>query len=196
VILYVESNFVLEIALAREGENDARALLDAAEQGEIELAVPVFSICEPYGTVSYRGRKRAQDFAVLQRQLEDLGRGGANQQLVAAMTPSLADVIGVEARERAELEHTVRRLLDTATILPLTAETLDAAVAHQGTHGLDAADALIYASVLTDAAMRDVAEEKTFATRNSGDFDRAAIREELAAVGCDIVFEFAHIIGQ
>lgn len=50
--MYVESNFVLEIALGQEELTAAERLLVAAEQGAIELALPVFALSEPFARVT------------------------------------------------------------------------------------------------------------------------------------------------
>lgn len=190
MILYAESNFLLEIALARENEESARAVIDRAERGEVELSVPVFCLCEPFSTVSYRARKRAQEFRAVQRQLEDLGRGQVHRGLIDAMVTPLTDVLDVEIRERTELDDIVGRLLACATILDLSEAVFTASREAQVTHGLDASDSIVYATVLLDARARDVAEPKVFVTRNTNDFDREAIREELSAAGCRLTFSF------
>lgn len=190
MIVYAESNFLLEIALGRENEAGARQILDRAENGAIELAVPVFCLCEPFGTVAYRARKRAQEFRAVQRQLEDLGRGEAHRDLVNAVATPLSDVLDVEIRERTELEDVVGHLLNCANILDMSQAVFLASQGHQATHGLDASDAIVYASVLLDASTRDVEEPKVFVTRNSSDFDLEAIRAELSAAGCRLTFSF------
>jgi predicted nucleic acid-binding protein len=194
LILYIESNFVLEIALGREDEATAREILDRAEEGLIQLVVPIFSLCEPYSTVSYRARKRAQEFGAVERQLQDLGRGDVHRELVDAVATPLSDVLNVAVRERETLEDVVGRLLRCARILPFSEASFDAAKLHQVTHGLDASDALIYASVLLDAQEPGRDDPKQFVTRNSADFDREAISEELAAAGCELGFAFADAI--
>jgi predicted nucleic acid-binding protein len=190
LIVYLETNFVLEIALARETEADARRILELAEAGEVQLVIPVFSLCEPYGTVSYRARKRGSAFAEVGRQLQDLGRGEANRELVEVMRPRVADIVEIDVRERTVLEEVIGRVLRCATVLPFSTEEFDVAAEAQATHGLDPADALIYAAVLVDARRREGTERKTFITRNSNDFDRASIREELDAAGCTVGFVF------
>jgi len=189
VIVYAESNFLLEIALGRENEAGARQILDRAENGAIELAVPVFCLCEPFSTVAYRARKRAQEFRAVQRQLEDLGRGEAHRDLINAVATPLSDVLDVEIRERTQLEDVVGRLLNCANILDLSHAVFIASQGHQATHGLDATDAIVYATVQLDASA-GVEEPKVFVTRNSNDFDLEAIRAELDAAGCRLTFSF------
>lgn len=44
MIVYVESNFILEIVLAQEESNSANQILSLAEQNRINLVCPSFSI--------------------------------------------------------------------------------------------------------------------------------------------------------
>lgn len=56
MIVYVESNFVLEIALGQEENAEARRILNLAHEALVEIAVPSFALCEPFGTITQRGR--------------------------------------------------------------------------------------------------------------------------------------------
>src|SRR5205823_4479947 len=110
LIIYVETNFVLEIVLPRENSAAALELLGRAEAGELELAIPVFAICEPYGTVSYRERKRTQDMRPERSQAQDLRRGDEHRELADSLETRLSDVLAVSIREREQLEDLVGRL--------------------------------------------------------------------------------------
>ena len=48
MIVYVESNFVLELALGQEGSVSAESILILAEQGDIEIVFSSFAISEPF----------------------------------------------------------------------------------------------------------------------------------------------------
>jgi hypothetical protein len=48
MIVYVESNFILELAFLQEEHGEAETLAKFAESGQIQLAVPSFSGSEPY----------------------------------------------------------------------------------------------------------------------------------------------------
>lgn len=49
--VYVETNFVLELALRQEQNESCEALLRLAEASRIGLVVPAFSLLEPYATL-------------------------------------------------------------------------------------------------------------------------------------------------
>ena len=50
MLVYVESNFALEIALAQEEGDVAEGILKLAESSEIALAIPSFALSEPTRT--------------------------------------------------------------------------------------------------------------------------------------------------
>jgi predicted nucleic acid-binding protein len=197
LIGYVESNFVLELALVQEGALDARQLLEAAQEGEIELAIPVFALCEPYSTVTNRARLQRRSWQPIEDQLRDLQRNAENQDLVEGLRAHLARLLELGRGEMNSLEQVIRELLICAAVLPLTPEVHEASSRYQNEHDLAPADAIIYATVIRDAAARDAATEKFFVTRNSKDFDAPAIREQLREHRCELLFEFtsarAHI---
>lgn len=50
MIVYVESNFVLELAFLQEEHESCEELLSLSKSGDIHLVLPTFSIGEPYET--------------------------------------------------------------------------------------------------------------------------------------------------
>jgi len=191
LIGYVESNFVLELALGQEGAPDARQLLEAAQAAEIELVIPVFALCEPYGTVTSRARLRRQSFRPIEDRLRDLQRNQGNQDLVEGLRTHLASLLELDRNEMNALEQVTRDLLTCASVLPLTPEVHEASSQYQNEHDLAPGDAMIYATVIGDAAVRDATTEKFFVTRNSKDFEAPAIYEQLREHRCELLFDFA-----
>ena len=56
--VYVESNFVLELALAQEQFESCEKILSLCEAGRIRLVVPAFSLAEPNETLARRKKQR------------------------------------------------------------------------------------------------------------------------------------------
>lgn len=56
--VYVETNFVLELALLQEQQQSCQKLLDLAEARRINLILPAFSLTEPYETLIRREKNR------------------------------------------------------------------------------------------------------------------------------------------
>lgn len=72
--VYVESNFVLEIALHQEQVRYAEKLLGLAKQGECQIFIPAFSLAEPFWTITWRGKERKESLNILIREQRNLGR--------------------------------------------------------------------------------------------------------------------------
>lgn len=196
MIAYVESSWVVRVALGQEGADDARALLEAVREDGVELAIPVFSLCEPYGTVTNLARGRRRSFSPVEDQLRDIERTPDNQVVVEELRARLADLVALDKREMDSLEAIIRELLDVATVLPLSAATYAHAAQHQIDHGLEPADAIIYAAILDDLATRNAEVAKFFVTTNSKHFDTPSIRDELRAHNCDLLVDFADARGR
>lgn len=47
MIVYVETNFVVEIALEQEERGEASEIIALAEKGDVELAFPILSLRNP-----------------------------------------------------------------------------------------------------------------------------------------------------
>lgn len=60
MILYVESNFPLELARQQEEAAHVRELLRSAEARKVSLAFSVFAICEPFSTLTRYASDRAR----------------------------------------------------------------------------------------------------------------------------------------
>jgi predicted nucleic acid-binding protein len=58
VNVYVETNFVLELALLQEQHGSCGDLLRLCEEGRIQLVIPAYSLAEPYETLTRRHRQR------------------------------------------------------------------------------------------------------------------------------------------
>ena len=58
IVVYIESNFVLEIALEQEQSSAASSILSLAEYHQIELAYPSFILSEPFECIVRARRER------------------------------------------------------------------------------------------------------------------------------------------
>lgn len=72
--LYVESNFVLELVFAQEDREHCETLLDGAESGTFELAIPSYCLGEPLETLGRRHSDRRRVQNALQQEVRQLRR--------------------------------------------------------------------------------------------------------------------------
>jgi hypothetical protein len=72
--IYVESNFVLELALLQEQFEACENILAICEAGETALVLPAFCIAEPYETLVRRAKHRGNLSRDLTTELGQLSR--------------------------------------------------------------------------------------------------------------------------
>lgn len=188
--LYVESNFVLEIALGQEELEHAERLLVAAEQSSVEIVLPTFALSEPFSTVTGRTRERGRLIRQLKTQVGQLTRSSPHQQDVASLRPIPDVVARIDKREADRLMWVIERLLGATRRIEFDLAVFRAALAYRTHFGLAAQDAIILAAVVADLRVRALAGPHVFANRNHRDFDLPGVHTELRPLDCTMVFSF------
>ena len=194
MIVYVESNFILELAYLQEEHEICERILLLAEQQSVSLFLSGFCIGEPYGAWVGRYRRRARIHDDLTRELKELARSQPYttsrdqfQEITKVLTIS-----GGEEKQR--LDATVLRVLDTSNVIPLDHAVLEAAIELQSTRDLEPQDSIVYASVLAHLAS-ETTGSSCFITKNSKDFANPDIEADLAQRQCILCTSFGEGYG-
>lgn len=191
MIAYVESNFVLELALLQEQHESGEAILALCEAGKVRLAIPAYSLAEPFDTLARRHRQRTLMKDELDRELRQLARTATLRQQLESfqdITSLLIDSAEEEARRLMEVRS---RLLRVAEVIPLDSSICLAAAEHQAQHGFSPQDALIYATVLSHLS-RWSPSRSCFLNKDSRGFNDPDILAEMAPQGCKLLTRFDH----
>ena len=187
--IYVETNFVLEIALAQEQYESCEDILALCLANRARLLIPAFSIAEPFQTLKRRHSQRRRTKLELDRELIQLSRTAGYAQALSGSQNLVDLLIDSTEEETRRLEATRAQLLQNATILPLDAEILRAATPKQTEYALSSEDAIVYATVL--AHLKDHSSERScFLNRNTRDFLDPDLVAELRRYGCKMVPRF------
>lgn len=181
--VYVESNFVLELALVQEQSASCEAILTLAEESRVRLIVPAYSLAEPYETLTRRQRQRKRLKQDLDDELKKSARTATHAGQLGEFTGFPTLLITLADEDSKRLDDVRSRLIEAAEIIPLDASVLAAGTRYQHDHDFSAQDALVYSSVLSHLR-RVRAPESCFLNRNSKDFDDPDIVNELASHGC------------
>lgn len=188
--VYVETNFVFELALLQEQYQSCEDILSLCEAGAAKLVLPAYCLVEPYDTLTRRHRNRKRLKTELDAELKQLARTASYTQQITTGQ----DMLGLLRRSTDEewnrLEDTRTRMLKVAEIIPLTPEILESAAQHQSTHDLSPQDAIVYASVLNH--IRYNRTGSCFLNKNSRDFDDPDIVETLKRHNCKMLPRFDH----
>ena len=195
MIVYVESNFVLELAFLQEECRQAEEVAKLAESGEIRLTMPAFSGGEPYERMSRRSRDRKALHDRLAIEIQELSRSSpytdiddSARELNAILSQSASD-------EKARLDAVLLRLINVANIIPLDNEALRRSIGYQSQFALSPQDAIVFASVTSHLQSLEPAEEKVFVTKNKNDFVNPDIFDTLSPYNCKLLFNFTDAIG-
>ena len=189
--VFVESNFLLEIAFQQEHHAACERILAGAATGRYQLHVPQYALTEVFQTLHRRAAERAEYQQYFQGQINQHRREAEfDAAEVDQLVRLLNDLLTTRTTTQASrLFSLAQRLATQAPGPPLTAAVLTEAPALQVAHGLGAQDALVYASVL--AGLRALPSgPKLFITRNDNDFKKPAIVEELQGYDCKLLPNF------
>ncbi len=99
MIVIVETNFVLEVAYLQEEHVHCGEIISLAEQGKIELALPAFSISEPYESWKRRAQRRSELHSKIIGELKEIGRSKPYRRFSVEfqeLTKTLAESSGEE----------------------------------------------------------------------------------------------------
>jgi hypothetical protein len=72
--VYIESNFVLEVALLQEQHESCEKIIALCESNKIHLILPAYSLVEPHETIIRRAKDRAKISSDLENQVKQLLR--------------------------------------------------------------------------------------------------------------------------
>lgn len=182
--VYVESNFVLELALQQEQAEAVRALLDLATRAQITLALPAIALTEPFSTLTQRGRNLNSEISLLRDRARDLARNVSYQEEVRDLTAVQSHLESISVRETVRLSETVATLLDAARVIPLDSTAFAAARELQTEFNLSPVDAIVLTVVLRDLAQNTDTGPHYFVNRNTRDFNAPRILTMLLRHNC------------
>lgn len=187
--VYVESNFVLELALVQEQHASCEGILRLCESAGLQVAMPAYSLVEPYETLVRHHQRRKRIKTDLDNEIRQIARTEGYTQRLRGCQDLTALLIDSADEEAKGLELVRARLLKVAEIIPLETQILAAATRYQREHDLSPQDAVVYASVLSDLD-RSTPTRSCFLNRNSKDFDDPDIVEELRKKNCKLLPRF------
>jgi hypothetical protein len=202
VRLYIESNFVLEIALGQEQAAAARQLLLLAVDAKVELVFPLQAVSEPFSKIGYLAASRRQLIQQLRAQAKELSRSYHPVQMEAE-EQSRELVQRLEALDDAELhelQFAVRTVLKHGRQLSFDHETftsgehehLRSLRRHEqfpSARRLKLPDALVFSAIWMDLERTPAAS--IFATRDDG---FRSLKPDLADRGCSLITNFDHAL--
>jgi len=133
--VYVETNFLLEIALLQEQHQKCEGIVSLCASGSITLALPAFGISEAYFSLVGKRKRRerfTRDFSDQRAELTRSARFKDQANLLDAVQGLL---IESTQQEDQEFYVSLNGLLAVVDIIPLDAETLGSALSSGRSRG-------------------------------------------------------------
>ena len=186
--VYVESNFVLELALLQEQSDSCERILGLAETDGVHLVIPAYCLAEPYEVLTRRRKRRTK----MKRELDAEFGQIARTETQADRLREFHDMTGllttsVEEEEK-RLDQVYSRLAKTVEVIPLDAEVLAMSRECRSEHDFSPQDSIVYASVLSHLALSP-ATRSCFLDKDK-DFHDQHVIDELAGYGCELLRDF------
>lgn len=188
MIVYVETNFLLELAYLQERCESCTAIMELARGGAITLAIPAVSAAEARATWHRRAAGRRELHTTLQKHIREISRSEPFRDLVDQSRDVLAALIAGGEESRDRLESAIESLAAEATIIPLTSEVVMIARWHEQAYSLTPQDAVVLGSVRAHAETH--AGHKVFVSQDAKGFAHPTVYDELAAVDCKVLVNF------
>jgi hypothetical protein len=193
VIVYIETNLLIGLALGQEPEA-ADLLGEATRKTDLQIAIPSICLMEATATINSRVhdcvelRRRLQDESTqLKRNLTSAGAKRLLNHLDDAQFACDGYIDGI----MGDFQDVVGKVRSTARLIPLTKSSLrqafDSVIVEAKQKGLILPDNLIIHCILNDAR-RHPAASKAFLSGNRLEFSRPAVMTVLKAVGIDKYF--------
>ena len=187
--VYVESNFVLQLALLQEFHASCEAIVQLCEAGSARLVIPAFSLIEPYRTLDRHHAQRVRIKGDLDIELRQLARTSSFTERLAEFESLTSLLIDSAEEESRRWENVRERLLRAADVVPIDAEILATASRQRHTYALEPHDAIVYASVLSHLE-RSGGVASCFINADAKDFDDPNLVAELVGHQCKLIFRF------
>ena len=187
--VYVESNFVLELALLQEQYPSCEEILSLCEAHRVRLIIPAYCLAEPYETLTRRRKQRKRIKKELDGELRQIARTATYADRLSGFRRLTDLLINIAEEEARRFEEVRSRVAEAAEVVTLDASVLSAGTKYQRLQGFSPQDALVYSSVLSHLE-RVSAPQSCFLNRNSKDFDDQNAVEHLERYNCKLLPRF------
>ena len=181
---------MLELALLQEEHRSCDSIVSLAESLTIDLAIPAFSLFEPYEVWWRRTGERTELYERLIQEMSQLARTEPYAKTVEDLGDPASILVRSGDEDKHRLDLTLGRILDCAVVIPLQGETIRSSIQYQRSLDLSPQDAVVYASVI-DHLSATSPGPKCFLNRDRKDFSIPDIREGLGLHDCRLITRFA-----
>jgi predicted nucleic acid-binding protein len=192
--IYVESNFILELAFHQEEHESCIVLMELATAKKIELILPTFCLGESYDVWVRRAKRRKVAYETLTIEMSEWSRSKRYRDSLAKFAEVKELLLTSNEEEKEELDKILDHLLNLVEIIPFNLTTIRAAINFQNRHQLSPQDSIVYAAIIQHLTDQSI-PGGCFITKNSKDFVTPQIENELATYHCRLFSKFKNALG-
>jgi len=185
--VYVETNWLLDLALEQERIRASSFVLELAKNSKIRLYLPEICLVEAEQKIVRRRLQRETLIENLQSEGRELIRNcdAMYQSQAAAIDQDIIQLRRISDFEREHFNATVRDISKFLTWLHLDDDSLQKSFYFEENYSLNRLDALVYAVIRADAAS-DLATEKCFIDYD-GDFKEPELKLDMTELGITLL---------
>lgn len=187
--IYVETNFVLELAFEQEQCTSCEHILQLCEIGQAKLIIPAYSFAEPHEKLNRQARSRRNLQQLLDVELRQLSRTASYSSRIKSIQDIASLIVQSNEEEQQRFVQYRKRLFNIGEVIALTVDILIEAASCEDAYDLRPQDAFVYASVISHLRHYQP-QNACFLNRNSKDFDNPDIIDALKQFNCKIIPRF------
>ncbi len=188
--IYVETNFILEIALLQEQRADCEQILTLCNTLDAKLLVPGYCLIEPYETLIRRQRNRTKLKEQLDKELEQISRTETNRESLSEFGNVTEILLKSAQDDSIRFDAVSERMLQVAEVISLNSGVLVSSEKYRHKYRLSPQDSIVYASILSDLSKHQ--SSKNFFISRDRKFSDQDIVEELQSYNCIQLSNFGH----
>jgi hypothetical protein len=188
LIVYVETNFVLELAYLRPTSDNCKRLLNLAGDEKISLIVPAFALIEARLAWQSNVKRRNRLLSEIRNELGELSRSRPLSDIASQSQAFVTALVDTAELDRRRLESAIHAILGQATVLPTEPLIVRQAHLAELLYDLSPQDSVVFTTVIDHAARNE--GPKLFVTQNANDFRVPQIEQELTRHGCKLLVTF------
>jgi hypothetical protein len=189
LIVYLETNFVIEVAYRQQEVSSCESIL--GRTNHIDLRVPAVCLCEAH--FQYTGRVDRTDETMKKTSvlLGSLKRSKRYAQRADDLDGELGNLVSTTtALDKEHFDMVITRLSEVCRIIGLSPSILKESQSLQTTFGLKPLDSLVAASVLADLSTLQSTSQKIFISRDRKMLADPQLRDRFDAHNCKIFLKF------
>src|SRR5262245_16095012 len=124
MIVYIESNFILELVLEQEEAQAVNEIVTMAENSQLELVFPIFALIESFNRVISNGEERKKLYNdQLNKQFGQLQRSELHKSFAPTFQATSNELLNIKNIEMRAIEAAMPRLIKVVRSLDITSST-------------------------------------------------------------------------